>query len=58
MTAKQVAVALGFAVFWTVLMIWWSNDYTTVNIAIFSVMGLILGFAWVWVMKRLGYLRF
>ena len=56
MTAKQVAIAVGFAVLWTLLSIWWSNDYTTANIAIFTVMGLILGFAWVWVMKRLGYI--
>jgi hypothetical protein len=58
MTAKQVAAAIGFGVLWTVLMIWWSKDYTAVNIAIFTVMGLILGIAWMWVMKRFGYFRF
>lgn len=57
MPAKQVALALGFAVFWTLISIWWSNDYTTANIVIFTVMGLIVGFAWVWVMRRFGYIR-
>ena len=57
MSRMDVVIALGFAVFWSVFMIWWSHDYTIVNIIIFSVMGLILGFAWVWVMKRWGYFR-
>ena len=57
MTAKQVALANGFGVFWGLFMIWWSKDYTIVNIAIFTVMGLLLGFAWMWVMKRFGYFR-
>ena len=53
----DIAIALGFAVFWSISMIWWSQDYTIVNIVIFSVMGLLVGFAWVWVMKRWGYFK-
>ena len=57
MIRKQVAISVAFAAFWAVFMIWWNNDYSVVNIIIFSVMGLILGFAWMWVMSRLGYFR-
>ena len=57
MTRMDIAIALGFAVFWSISMIWWSQDYTIVNIVIFSVMGLLVGFAWVWVMKRWGYFK-
>ena len=57
MTRMDIAIALGFAVFWSIFMIWWSQDYTIVNIVIFSVMGLLVRFAWVWVMKRWGYFK-
>ena len=57
MTRKDVAISLGFGLFWAAFMVWWSSDYSPVNIAIFTVMGLILGFAWTWVMKRWGYFR-
>ncbi len=57
MTARERAIALGFAIFWAAFMIWWSADYSPVNIGIFTVMGVVLGFAWMWFMKRLGYFR-
>ena len=56
MTTKQICISLAFGVFWTAFMIWWSADYAIANIVIFSVMGLILGFAWTWFMKWMGYL--
>jgi hypothetical protein len=46
-------IALGFAVFWTVFMVWWSADYDIVNILILSVGGLIVGYTWVWAMGRI-----
>ncbi|MGD9922620.1 MAG: hypothetical protein AB7O60_09270 [Variibacter sp.] len=57
MNTKEIWISLALAVFWTGFMIWWSADYSAVNIIIFSVMGVIFGFAWTWLMKRLGYFR-
>lgn len=57
MTARERAIALGFAIVWAAFMVWWSADYSAANIIIFSVMGVLLGFLWTWFMKRMGYFR-
>lgn len=50
---RRNLTALGFAVFWTVCMVWWSADYDIVNILILLVGGLIVGYTWVWAMGRI-----
>ena len=57
MTRMDAVIALGFAAFCSVSMIWWSDDYTLENIITVSVIGLIFGFAWAWVVKRWDYFR-
>ena len=57
MTAKQIAISIGFATFWAFSMIWWSSDRSIPNIVILSVLGIVVGFAWTWLMKRFGYIR-
>ena len=52
---KTILISVGFGLFWAAFMVWWSSDFSPVNITIFTVMGLILGFAWTWLMKRFGY---
>lgn len=57
MTTKEICISIALAIFWTAAMIWWSADYSAVNILILGVMGVVFGFAWTWLMKRWGYLR-
>ncbi len=54
---KLILISICMAVFWAGFMIWWSADFSAVNIAIFSVMGLVFGFAWTWFMKWMGYFK-
>lgn len=56
MTSKQIAMSVGFGLFWAAFMVWWSSDFSIAHIAILSVMGLLVGFAWTYFMKRFGYL--
>ena len=56
MTGKQIAVSVSFGLVWAAFMVWWSSDFSIAHIAILSVMGLIVGFAWTYFMKRLGHL--
>ena len=53
---KIILISVCMAVFWAGFMVWWSADFSPVNIAIFGVMGLVFGFAWTWFMKRCGHL--
>jgi hypothetical protein len=55
MTADDFVISLAFAVVWTVGMIWWFAAYTLKDIAIFWILGEIVGFGWVLIMTRLGY---
>ena len=55
--SMDVGIALSFAAVFSVFMIWWGNDYTLDNIITVSVIGLIFGFAWAWVVKRWDYFR-
>jgi hypothetical protein len=55
MTTRQICISLTVGIFWAAFVIWWSADYSSANILILSVMGIIFGFAWTWFMKRLGY---
>jgi len=57
MTRMDMVIALGFAAFCSVFMIWWSDDYAPENIITVSVITLIFGFAWAWVVKRWDYFR-
>ena len=47
------------AIFWTVGMIWWSGDYSTVNIGIFTLCGALFGVLWFfamrWYSRRAGH---
>ena len=54
---KIAIIPVAIGLFWAAFMIWWSADFSPVNIAIFCVMGLVFGFAWTWFMKRMGYFR-
>ncbi len=51
---RRNLTAIGFAVFWSIFMLWWSADYTIVNVVILSVCGLLVGYTWVWTM---GYIQ-
>jgi hypothetical protein len=55
MKSAIIPVALGL--FWAAFMIWWSADFSPVNIAILCVMGLVFASAWTWFMKRMGLLE-
>jgi hypothetical protein len=46
-------IALGFALIWSSFMVWWSADYTTVNIVILIAGGILVGYLWVWAMLRI-----
>jgi hypothetical protein len=52
---KTTLISICMAVFWAGSMVWWSADFSPVNIAIFGVLGLAFGFAWTWFMKWMGY---
>lgn len=52
---KNILIAICIGLFWAAFMVWWSADFSPVNITIFAVMGLVFGFAWTWFMRRAGY---
>ena len=57
MTRMDVVIALGFAAFCSAFLIWWGDDYTPENIMAVSVINLIFGFGWAWLVKRWDYFR-
>jgi hypothetical protein len=53
MLLRRHPTAIGFAVIWSLWMVWWSADYSLPNILILSVTGLCVGYSWVWAMGRI-----
>ncbi len=50
---RRHLTALGFALFWSSFMVLWSGDYTIANFVILSILGVLVGYFWVWAMVRI-----
>jgi hypothetical protein len=53
---NNTLISIAMAAFWTTFMVWWSADFSAVNIIIFTGTGLAFGFLWTFFMRRWGYL--
>jgi hypothetical protein len=50
--ARLRLAGISFAVLWTTFMIYWSGDYSIVNILIFTICGAGAGYLWYWLMGK------